>query len=69
MRQDLIPNTSPCSSLSSVLRVQCFFIIPIPVASEISVLCETSDLLLLVRYFAFQSKGIKFGHYFLMCVV
>jgi len=38
-------------------------------ASEISNLCEISDLLFFVSYFASQSKGIKFGDYFLMCVV
>jgi len=35
------------------------------VSSEISDLCEISDLLLLVSYFASQSKGVKFGDYFL----
>ena len=35
-----------------------------PVSSEISGLCEISDLLLLVSYFASQSKGIRFGVYF-----
>jgi len=34
-----------------------------PVSSEIS------DLLFFVSYFASQSKGIKFGDYFFMCVV
>ena len=28
-----------------------------------------SDLLFFVSYFASQSKGMKFGDYFLMCVV
>jgi len=35
-----------------------------PISSEISVLCEISDPLLFVSYFASQSKGIKFGVYF-----
>jgi len=35
-----------------------------PVSSEISDLCEVSDLLLLIKYFAAQSKGIKVGVYF-----
>jgi len=30
---------------------------------------EISDLLFFVSYFASQSKGMKFGDYFLMCVV
>jgi len=38
------------------------------VSSEISELCEISDLLLFVSSFASQSEGIKFGNYFLMCV-
>ena len=40
-----------------------------PVSTEISHLCEISDLLLFVSYFSSLSKGIKFGDYFLMCVV
>jgi len=40
-----------------------------PVSSEISDLCEISDLLLFVNYFASQSKRIEFGSYFLMCAV
>jgi len=40
------------------------------VSSEISDLCEISDLLLFVSYFASQSKGIKFGDYlFEVCCV
>ena len=35
-----------------------------PVSSEISDLCEISDLLLFVSYFSSESKGIKFGDYF-----
>ena len=35
-----------------------------PVSSEISDLCEISDLILFVGYFVSQSKGIKFGVYF-----
>jgi len=35
-----------------------------PVSSEISDLCEISDLLLLINYFAAQSKGKKFGDCF-----
>jgi len=35
-----------------------------PVSSEISDLCEISDLLLFVSYSASLSKGIKFGDYF-----
>jgi len=34
------------------------------VSSEISDLCEISDLLLFFNYFAGQSKRIKFGNYF-----
>jgi len=37
---------------------------PAPVSIDISVLCEISDLLLFVSYFASQNKGIfdqKFG--------
>jgi len=37
---------------------------PPPVSNEISDLCEISDLLLFVSYFASQSKIIKFGDYF-----
>ena len=33
------------------------------------VTCKISDLLFFVGYFVSQSKGIKFGDYFLMCVV
>jgi len=44
----------------------------IQVSSEVSDLCEISDLLLFVSYFfsqsASQGKGIRFG-VFLMCVV
>ena len=41
-----------------------------PVSSEISDLCEMSDLLLLVSYFASQNKKIKFGNYlFDVCCV
>ena len=36
----------------------------LPVSSEISDLCEISDLLFLVSYFASQNKGIMFGNYF-----
>jgi len=36
----------------------------VPVSSEISDLCEISDLLLFFSYFASESKGIKFGNYF-----
>ena len=36
----------------------------ISVSNEISDLCEISDLLLFVSYFASLSKGIKFGNYF-----
>jgi len=35
-----------------------------PVTSEISDLCEISDLILFVSHFASQNKGIKFGNYF-----
>jgi len=37
-------------------------------SSEISALCEISDLLFFVSYFASQSKGIDFGDYFFMRV-
>jgi len=40
------------------------------VSSEISDLCEISDLLLFVSYFAFQSEEIKFDdHLFDVCCV
>jgi len=39
-----------------------------PVSSEISDLCEISDLLLLVSYFTSPCTGIKFVAYFLTCV-
>jgi len=41
------------------------------VSSEISELCEISDLLFFVSYFSSQSKGIKFGDYFVdvCCVI
>ena len=35
-----------------------------PVSSEISDLCEISDLLLFLSYFASQNKEIKPGNYF-----
>jgi len=35
-----------------------------PVSSEISDLCEISDLLLFFSYFASQNKEIKSGNYF-----
>jgi len=35
-----------------------------PVSSEIPDLCEISDLLLFVSYFAIQNKKIKFRNYF-----
>jgi len=35
-----------------------------PVSSVISDLCEISDLILFVSYFASQNKEIKFGNYF-----
>jgi len=35
-----------------------------PVSSEISDLCEISDLLFSVSYFASQNKEIKLGNYF-----
>ena len=39
-------------------------------SSEISDLCEISDLILFFSYFSCQSKGIKFGDYFFdMCCV
>jgi len=40
-----------------------------PVSSEISDLCEISDLLLFFSYFASQNEEIKSGNYFFMCVV
>ena len=36
-----------------------------PVSSEIYDLCEFSEQLLFVSYFAAQTKGIKFGDYLL----
>jgi len=35
-----------------------------PVSSEISDLCEISELLLFVSYFASQNKSLKFRNYF-----
>jgi len=40
-----------------------------PMSSEISDLCEISDLLLFLSYFASWSEGINFGEYSLMCAV
>ena len=41
-----------------------------PVSSEISDLCENSDLLFFVSYFASQSKGIRCGdNFFDVCCV
>jgi len=40
-----------------------------PVSSEITDLCEISDLLLFFSYFASQNKEIKSDNYFLICVV
>jgi len=39
------------------------YILPMPVSSEVSDLCKISGLLLLISYFASESKGIKFGNY------
>jgi len=40
------------------------------VSNGITDLCEISDLLFFVSYFASQSKGMKFGDYFFdMCCV
>jgi len=36
---------------------------PGPTSSEISHLCEISDLLLFVCYFASQNEEMKFGNY------
>ena len=58
---------SPSASISymSVLNM-----IQYPVSSEISDLCEISDLLLFLNYFTFQNKEIKFGnHFFNVCCV
>ena len=41
----------------------------VPVSSEISDLCEISDLLLFYSYFASQNKEITSGNSFFMCVV
>jgi len=40
------------------------FLTPVPVSSEISDLCEISDLLLFFSYFASQNKEIKSDNYF-----
>jgi len=42
-----------------------------PVLSEISHLCEISDLLLFLSYFTAQNKKIKFDNYFfdVCCVI
>jgi len=57
-----------CRSLNRS-RILKFEELPDPVSSEISDLCEISDLLLFLGYFASQNKEIKPGNYFLMCVV
>jgi len=42
----------------------------LPVSTEISDLCEISDLSLFVSYFASQSKGMKFGNNFVdLCCI
>jgi len=43
--------------------------IRLPMSIKISDVCEISDLLLFVSYFASQNKEIKFGNYVLMCAV
>ena len=40
-----------------------------PVSSEISDLCEISDLLLFISYFASQNKGKSLAITFFICVV
>jgi len=55
-------NSDP--ALNCRIRLDCD-----PMSNEISDLCEISDLLLFLSYFACQSMRIKFGNYFLMCVV
>jgi len=40
------------------------YAVAVTASSEISDLCEISDLLLFVSYFASQSEGMKFGDYF-----
>jgi len=57
----------PCGS--PLLRRRNLRLLPFPVSSEISDLCEISDLLLFLSYFASHDKEIKFGNYFLICVV
>ena len=47
------------TELASVLNMICFL-----VSSEISDLCEISDLLLFLGYFASQNKEIKPGNYY-----
>jgi len=47
------------TELASVLNMICFL-----VSSEISDLCEISDLLLCLGYFASQNKEIKPDNYF-----
>jgi len=58
-----------CSRSLNRSRILKFEKFPDPVSSEIFDLCEISDLLLFVSYFAFQNKKIKFEITFLTCVV
>jgi len=72
--QSKTKNQKFLENLASVAQIRLIGLIlevtaNLPVSSEISDLCKISDLLLFVGYFASQSKEIKFGDYFLMCVV
>jgi len=62
-RSDYSSKASPPLSNSSPSQI------PDPVSNEISDLCEISDLLLFVSYFASRSKTISLAITFLMCVV
>jgi len=66
-----LPEVAGVTFLASASGPVSMFLNPDSVSSEISDLCEISDLLFFVRYFASQSKGIKFGVYFfdVCCVI
>jgi len=53
-----------CDHFKFLVKTENFTPAPAPVSSEISDLCEISNLLLFVNYFASLSNGMKFGDYF-----
>jgi len=58
------------SVLNCILPLKLCKMSPFPVSSEISDLCEISDLLLFFSYFASQNKEIKSGNsFFDVCCV